>query len=353
MAITKLFLVIQCSFAIVNAKIACLDAEGNSVNHWAIFKFPTGTDYAYWDSNIANIAIQSDSLNSTTEGALALTMGQLWADKSVGYAFYNDEIPNSSVAYNFSVGHSKGVWMWDEELTAAVFIQHSVPKFPTSGPESVASDDNIGIGYQGLPPNAWDYGQHLACFSLNFSDLEIIAQNFQHVVPQIYENRGTFDTLTALLEGAYNSNPVCSVFTLTSSNKEIIGFAKTAAWDSDLYEACISAHLDKGFAVESWLHGNSPLGSTCMPYEVTDIMTLSFGVSDTLADGTGEDGVSFANYEDHSKWAVSNSGQIVCFADINRMESQFARNGAGLCFQDSGLWQAMRAIVNSTDSECL
>jgi Deoxyribonuclease II len=114
----KLYFLIQC--VAVSAKVACLDADGNSVSRWAIFKFPRGSNYAYWDPTTSNILPQSDSLNSSDTGALALTMSQLWDDKSVGYTFYNDEIPNSSGAYNFSVGHSKGVWMWDEQITTAV-----------------------------------------------------------------------------------------------------------------------------------------------------------------------------------------------------------------------------------------
>lgn len=336
----KLFLALQCSFAAVNAKVACMDAYGNSVSRWAIFKFPTGSNYAYWDSSVSNIAVQSDSLNSTAEGALAATMVQLWDDKSIGYAFYNDEIPNSSVAYNFSVGHSKGVWMWDAEMSTAVFLQHSVPKFPTGGPDSVVGSD----GYQGLPPNAWDYGQHLVCFSLEFSALEVIVQSFQHVLPQIYESRGTFGALADLLAGDYNGDPVCETFQLGSAGPVgIVGFAKTAAWNSDLYEGCIAPYFSEGFVVESWLHGDSPLGPTCSPYQVSDVEMLNFG------DGQ----VTFSNYQDHSKWAVSNTDSaVVCFCDINRMESQFARNGAGFCFQDNGLWNAMYEIVDSTDSEC-
>jgi Deoxyribonuclease II len=157
-------------------------------------------------------------------------------------------------------------------------------------------------------------------------------------MPQIYESRGTFDALVPLLNGEYDGDPVCETFQFVTDN--IQGFAKTAAWNSDLYENCITPSYNQGLVVESWLHGDSPLGPTCSPYAVVDVVTLNFGAT------------SFSNYDDHSKWAVGNHTNLVCFSDINRMESQFARNGAGFCFEDAGLWMSMLGVVISTDSNC-
>lgn len=319
--------------------LSCLDRQGKPVDRWVAFKYPAGVSYAYWDSNTGSIVPQQDSLNDTTEGALALTMNQLWSDGGIGYALYNDEIP-STETYNFTVGHSKGVWMWDTRGSQggeSVFIQHSVPKFPT-GPAGAP------FGYQGLPPNAWDYGQHLGCLSMSFADLESIVASYNHVLPQIYESRGSFPSLDVLLNGGYNGDPVCQHFKLIST--AVIVFTKTAAWNQDLYNACIAPTFDQGFAVESWLRGDSPLGPSCETNTVVDVQSVLMG---------GAAGDAYNSYDDHSKWAISTGSEeqgYVCMSDINRMESQFARNGGAVCFQDAGLWTALNSAIQSTDSDC-
>lgn len=304
--------------------------NGAPVNRWAVFKFPDGTSYAYWDTNSGTITTQFESLNDTSIGALANTLSQVWNDSTIGYALFNDEIPNTST-YNFSVGHSKGVWIWDAQKEAGIFIQHSIPKFP-QGP---ATSPN---GFSGIPSNAWDYGQHAACFTLSFEDLEHIVLEYIHVLPQIYESRNTFDALETLLEGGYNGDPVCQFFKMAGAS--LVGFSKTATWNNDLYEGCIAPEFMQGLTVESWLHGSSPLGASCTPYVVADITDLQY------------DSTYFSNYDDHSKWAIVESGDYVCFSDINRMGTQYSRNGAAFCFEDSGLWNSLSAAIHDTDSNC-
>ena len=59
------------------------------------------------------------------------------------------------------------------------------------------------------------------------------------------------------------------------------------------------------------------------------------------------DGVSWKETQDHSKWAVSESGaRTACVGDINRQYSQAARGGGTLCYESSDLWSAFDAIVS-------
>ena len=91
--------------------IQCLNESGQPVEWWAIFKLPQGAQYMYYDTETP-LAMSPYALNGTG-GAMFETMNQLWASGATAqYAFYNDEPPNMTT-YNFTVGHSKGAWMWD------------------------------------------------------------------------------------------------------------------------------------------------------------------------------------------------------------------------------------------------
>lgn len=321
----------------IGSGLTCLDGQGVSVDRWMILKYPAGMSYAYWDPNTGSVVPQRNSLNATTDGALAFTMQQLW-NTTVGYAFYNDEIPNTET-YNFTVGHSKGIWMWDADEEEGVFIHHSIPKFP-QGP------DASPMGFAGLPSNAWDYGQHLACISMSFAELERIVVSYILVAPQIYEHRGSFKSLDALINGNYNGNPLCQHIKLISKGGTgVVGFAKNAAWNQDLYDACIAPTFMIGFYVESWLHGKVPVGPSCAPYVVADIQSVQIDFD-----------VVYSSYSDHSKWAISMASEMsgyVCVSDINRMESQFLRNGGAFCFHDDGLWTSLTSSVRSTNFNCV
>jgi len=114
----------------INA-LSCKDETGTDIPTWSIMKLPKGTDYYYYDTN-NGFSFSSHSLNDTMEGALSHTMAQLWS-QTTQYVLYNDEPPNQ-ITYNFSVAHSKAIWMWDEE--SAILITHSIPKFPRGPKET-------------------------------------------------------------------------------------------------------------------------------------------------------------------------------------------------------------------------
>jgi hypothetical protein len=234
---------------------SCINEWGNPVDSWAIFKLPQGTSYYYYDNT--TFALSSYSLNDTINGALANTMQQLWNAPS-NYLFFNDEYIGQD-AYNFTVGHSKGVWMWDA-AGQGLMIQHSMPKFPVGGPKTQSE-------YGGLPDNVWEYGQHVYCFTGN---IETIAQLYSLVLPQIYESQYTVvvPAVLQLLEGQYNIAPVCK------HSGQI--FAKTTAWNDDLYAACIAPFYGADCAVESWLHGSDPEGPYCGKQTTVDVQTVQF-----------------------------------------------------------------------------
>lgn len=306
----------------INA-LSCKDESGTDIPTWSIMKLPKGTDYYYYDTN-NGFSFSPHSLNDTAEGALAHTMMQLWGPMTQ-YILYNDEPPNQNT-YNFSVAHSKAVWMWDTE--SAILVTHSIPKFPR-GPKETPK-------YEALMPNAYVYGQALSCFSISLSALPSTLKLVQESVPDIYEEScETCYHLNVTTNIESNSNP-CSTYMIDDKYQQ---FMKPSSSEVDIYSSCISPYYESDIKVESWVHGTMD-GPYCPPkykYETRDIKSLKF-----------PEGQTYTEYDDHSKWAILNS-PTVCFGDLNRVTSQFIRAGTVYCWDDETLWSTLNKAIQRTD----
>ncbi len=302
--------------------ISCKDESGATIDSWTIFKLPAGTSYFYYEKN-GTLSSSPYSLNDTEHGALSHTMDQLWKSSSQ-YILYNDENPFQSV-YNFSVGHAKGVLLWDS--AGGIMIQHSIPKFPY-GPAIVGQ-------YSGIPSNAYTYGQHITCFPMTLGDIKLFSYSLPLVIPNIYDSACSGATCVGNMEhvirGAYNNSALCETYTM---HNMYMLFQKTTQWNNDLWSGCVGPYYRNNLYVESWIHGNA-IGPVCSPYNTLDIMSVNMG------------GVQYSEYNDHSKWALGAS-PLVCFGDINRMTTQYVRGGGTFCWFDETLWNILsQSIVSS------
>lgn len=320
--------------ASTTASPLCKGDDGVAVDMWLALKGPTSTSYDYWAPS-STIAASSHSLNATSVGALGATISQLWASSTIEYLIWNDE-PVGMVNYNYTTGHTKGIWAWNPTSGDAIILQHSIPLYP-AGPGQTSK-------YSGLGTNAYTYGQHAFCFHTTVDALEQLATLAPLTIPSIYDQRISANTpsaLSKLANGAYSTSAQCKHTSfLTQGGVNVTYFAKSTQWDSELYADCIAPTLRTSLAAETWQHGTS-CGPSCGTREVVDIEGVSY-----------PGGLSFTNYNDHSKWATStNAGDNwFCPSDINRVTSQAARGGAAYCFQDSGLAPQMQAAITSSDS---
>lgn len=307
----------------------CKNQDGSAVPFWFLVKAPNGTDSLYYDATQTGFVPATSDLNSTTEGALATTMKQLWSEKTTDYIAFNDE-PPTATTYNFTVGHTKGVWAWNVEQDAAIVLQHSTPKFPLGPGQSE--------NYKALGGNAWMYGQHFACFSLSVAELATLAPAAQLTVPDIYDSRVRSSSpaaLQALASGQTSTDPACS---LTQSLSSFHYYAKSTQWNNELYAACIAPSEGESLLVESWIRGSAE-GPSCGTPAVLDVQSLAYPTLN-----------AFTEYNDHSKWAVAQTGPLVCASDINRMTTQYQRGGSAFCFNDTVLASALRTAITATDS---
>jgi deoxyribonuclease-2 len=297
-------------------------------------------------------------MNDTSVGAMSSTLRQIWtASSSAAYILWNDEPPMSDY-YNFSYGHTKGSLVLDTTANGGGFwLTHSVPKFPAGPIQDPA-------GYAGLGSNAWMYGQSAACFSLTPAAVGPLAETLQFNHPHIYEIGGDFSAFPLavgdLADGVWRADPVCQQTAVTIGGLDATVFAKTPAWNADLWSACVSPALKSSLMVESWLRGSEE-GPACNDWQTLDIQNLAW---------------SWKSYDDHSKWAVAtpppkgcwrsqtaglparpskqafatNTTQpTLCIGDINRMTTQFARAGGAVCFSDA-IATAFQAAVTQTNT---
>lgn len=304
--------------------ISCKDESGSNVPTWTIMKLPQGTDYYYYDVNNGYIFSQN-SLNDTSVGALTNTLKQLW-DTNNNYIIYNDEPPNQ-VTYNFSVAHSKAVWIWDNEN--AIVITHSIPKFP-QGPD--LQDD-----YTGLMENAWDYGQAASCFPVSLSSLPDALSLVYQTVPLIYDKScaNCFDNSTPIKN--QNTSDPCTTYIIDGQH---VMFMKPSLEEVDIWASCISPYFSSNISVESWIHGSMDEAYCPPTYEYTtvDIQSLQF-----------PEGQTFTEYNDHSKWGILQN-PLICFGDLNRVTSQMVRAGTVYCWKDISLWGQLNELIVSTNS---
>jgi deoxyribonuclease-2 len=324
------------TYITLSCGISCKDENNSFSDFWFLIKQPKGTNYIYFNNNLA---LSPHSLNDTTEGAMAHTMRQLWTtSSSIGWMIYNDEpsTDNPNPPYNFSFGHTKGIWMWDTNDNTALILTHSIPLFP-AGPSQTNS-------YAALKKNAWEYGQHAACFSMSLDTINSISMSAMKAKPNIYDKntpQGTPEDLFHFANGWQSSEPLCNNTSIVTANQlSVIYFAKSKEWDGELYADCIAPTLQTNLFVESWIRGSAE-GPYCnQTYSVTDVQALDFKI----------DGFSYSEYNDHSKWAIGEN-DIVCASGINRMYTQYVRGGMGFCFQNKNLHDSLKAAITKQE-EC-
>ena len=320
-------------FSITNAYLNCKSDSGTDVDMWVAFKGPKGTTYDYWDVGSA-LGESKHSMNDTTVGALGATLEQLWSP-TTEYMIWNDS-PPASANYNYSVGHSKGIWAWDLATGDAIVVQHSVPQFP-QGPGTASK-------YVGLGSNAWMYGQHAACFHTTVTELARLAPLAELTVSDIYDARISASTpaaLAALAEGAVRTDPSCNWASFTTAGGvNVTYFAKSTQWNNELYAECLAPTLQTSLYVESWIRGSAEGAACGGAQEVLDVRGVSY-----------PGGLTFSEYDDHSKWAVSvRDSDWFCVSDINRMTTQFARGGSAYCWLSDDLSDAVVTAITDADT---
>ena len=163
----------------------------------------------------------------------------------MAYAEYNDEPPPDSTVSS-TYAHSKGVLMSDAEQ--GYWLVHSKPHWPN------AVEDGAG------PLPDFTYAQSFLCVTFPKDEIEKIATLQQVNYPAVYDSyvsdSSEFPEFAAWVAKT-KSSLTSSTQTLTSSGGiDFTQFAKSKAWDKDLYEDLVAPSLKDGLKVETWRDGS-------------------------------------------------------------------------------------------------
>jgi hypothetical protein len=224
--------------------------------------------------------------------------------------------------------------------TEAIFIIHSFPQFP-----NISSDykSKKKIVTMDVDPSQTIYGQDMFCFSLKTSDLFNLAGLMSIGLPNVYSSRINLQNanISLLIHNKSISNAkFYSGFSFSTPNGfQFKYFSKAGSSGLDIFEYVISPFYNDGLMCETW--GRPWDSDYCPPsyrFKNLNIDEISIG------------NYWWTSYNDHSKWAVGLTSNLVCFCDMNRMSDQPNRGGGAVCIVDQKLYSYYKSIATKYDS---
>jgi deoxyribonuclease-2 len=332
--------------------IHAINDSAQPVDWWFIYKLPrdarsptkssstkpsTGFEYLYFDSRDKHPLALSTHLFTSTDGALYNTLKQVYPlkenpNKGLGWIIYNDERCDDK-PNNESLGHTKGVLAFDTETDSAFWLLHSTPRFSLlAGPD--------------FPPDEKDYAQTYLCVTLkDYKTADTIAQQMYHQQePQCFawhmpDAVKPDDYLYKLTQGVNvrDTDQPDNIEFYSKGGQRFRSIAKNRHWGEDFWNDLVGPELKVNLDVETWRRGT--LASTKDSDKAHDIVDILYVNLEAL----GID-YEWSYTQDHAKWAISQTPDWVCIADINRDTSQEKRGGGSICFQDRLLWHSLSQL---------
>lgn len=327
------------------------DVDDETVDWWFMYKLPhdvqptkepsenfketTGWEYLYYDALSSGALALSDKTLDQQNGALHRTLQQIYdpaasSSSSLGWICYNDEIPGAETN-DSRKGHSKGVLAFDLDSDTAFWLLHSWPKFPDVKTGELAS---------------WDYGQTYLCVTLQSVETarSIAKQMYHQQEPQTYEcmipkSLADDDIFYKVANGVdvNETDPPSDIAFSSKGGQDFRLLAKNRHWNEDFWIDHVGPKLKSDIDVESWRRGALPS---------TDDDDGHHHTTDILYINLEQLGVPYEWHytKDHAKWGISETGDWVCVADINRQKSQEKRGGGTICFRNEVLHDSLAKI---------
>lgn len=333
-AVCVFVLLTLCVAAAATTAPSCKSDSGRDVDFAYSFKYPKGYDYAYMDADHP-LAKASNSLTSSDSSISATIMQK--DISGISYLMWNDEPPTRSSS-SAPFAHSKGLLLFTS--SGGVWLTHSLPKFPTASASSASH----------LYLDASDkFGQSFLCITLTAEEIHKLVPMFKITRPTIYEatfargQESTFADLKALSEHGghhWDEDTLTTEVTISSKGGQTFHvYGKAGAWGEgkDLYRDLVAPSIGK-LDMEGWRRGRGVWGPACGKDEVLDITAVSFPEQD------------WTTMNDHSKWAVGQTGSSFCVGDLNRADGQDKRGGKTVCIVSSHFARQMRKVISTTDS---
>ena len=331
-------------FTSCNTNRVCRDPSGKEVDWYSIFLMPASVssdnsiNYGYFDSSLSDLQFYKYDENNfpPTHITKYITNSD---DSDFNYFLWNDDKTvkdGSTQSASSTKAHAKGTLIYDTNLGS--FLLHSLPRFPTR-----TSDNQI---LTELPSNAGKYGQNFLCITITKSMAESIVQmldciniNVNKAVDSDRVNPSSPNewVLKLINNEMDNSCPLQHTKTITSKEGvEFTFFGKSYKNKIIPYDTTMRENYNDNFYVRTW-----PIPSTAPAqydtYYLVNVIEVKFGI------------YSYQKTKEHSKWAIAENKNIICFGDLNHVETQKERGGHIVCFENDKLHTIMKNAIVSTD----
>jgi len=295
-----------------------------------------GTAFWYTDPDTTTLTEITDSNvgDSSVRNPLYSVLNKLYPfdpSKDLGYIMFNDQLPSGTK--DNGRAHAKGFFVFDKN--GGIYVEHSTPKFPLD-PKTTSSYSFA---------DSTKYGQSYMCVSLDFANMETLAQALLVARPKIYSYyvpswaSSQAPSLNTLATDSGKVSDDQKAVELKAGRTKFTYLAKSKKWGKDLYQDYIAPYFRSTIYTETWPNGAAyDLPSDCSSaYPTYNMNTVQFGTA------------SWLRTKDHSKWAAGPA--LLCISGINRQDSQFTRGGGALCRQDARVGATMKSVYTSPKSQ--
>ena len=298
-------------------------------------------NYGYFDPTLG--ALEFYKYDESSFPPTQITKYLISEESDFNYFLWNDDKtvkggPTETVSS--TKAHAKGTLIYDSN--SGSFLLHSLPRFPTRTSENQILTE--------LPSNAGSYGQSFLCISITKSTAESIVKMLNCINVNInkavdsdrvnpsYPNEWVINLINNKMD---DSCPLQHTRIITSKNGvEFTFYGKNYRNIIIPYDTTMREAYNDDFYVRTWTRP-SQAPTQYDKYNLVNVLEVKF------------DSYSYTSTKEHSKWAISGNKNIVCFSDLNHVESQKDRGGHIVCFENEKLHTIMKNAIVSTDSKAI
>ena len=310
-------------------ELKCKNPSNQNVDWYIMTLFPKSSTenilkYSYIDNTMNKLIFKEHSDETFPPNYITNYILENEKNNNINYFFWNDDMTVKGEKKGKSCpknkAHAKGTLVYNKEN--GVLLQHSLPRFPTRTKKNKVLIE--------LPSNTGKYGQHFLCISISKKTSEKIVELLNYIQAKInksvlkdFVNEEPNEFVISLINEEYKETyPEFLISEIISlEGKKFKIFSKSYLHDEIPYDNTIRQEYKDSFYIRSWIKPNlAP--EICEEYNILNALTVKFG------------DYSYSKSKEHSKWAVSENKNIICFSDLNHCESQSIRGGNIFCMDD-------------------
>ena len=341
-------LIYSCLFFFVsgNTNLVCRDPSGKEVDWYSIFLMPKSVsndgsiNYFYFDPSLSDLKFYKYDESNFPPTQITKYITNDNSD-NFNYFLWNDDKtvkdgPTESASN--TKAHAKGTLIYD--ANSGTFLLHSLPRFPTRTSENQILTE--------LPSNAGRYGQSFLCITITKSTAEALVKMLDCIninvnkavdtdrVNKDYPNEWVMNLINNKMD---NSCPLQHTRIIESkAGVEFTFYGKNYKNRIIPYDTTLRENYFDDFYVRTW---SKPQLAPAQydTYSLNNVLEVKF------------DSYSYEITKEHSKWAVAANKNIVCFGDLNHVDSQKNRGGHIVCFENEKLHEIMKNSIVATDTK--